>query len=44
MPAYSYEAVDKLGKKKRGNIEAASPDRAQSMLKGEGLIPIKVSE
>ena len=44
MPAYSYEAVDKLGKKKRGNIEVASPDRAQSMLKGEGLIPIKVSE
>ena len=44
MPAYSYEAVDKLGKKKRGNIEAASPDRAQSMLKGEGLIPLKVSE
>jgi len=44
MPAYTYEAVDKLGKKKRGNIEAASPDRAQSMLKGEGLIPLKVSE
>ena len=44
MPAYAYEAVDKMGKKKRGNIEAASPDRAQSMLKGEGLIPLKVSE
>ena len=44
MPAYAYEAVDKMGKKKRGNIEAASTDRAQSMLKGEGLIPLKVSE
>ena len=44
MPAYSYEAVDKMGKRKRGNIEAASTDRAQSMLKGEGLIPLKVSE
>ena len=44
MPAYSYEAVDKMGRKKRGNIEAASTDRAQSMLKGEGLIPLKVSE
>ena len=44
MPAYAYEAVDKMGKKKRGNIEAATPDRAQSMLKGEGLIPLKVSE
>ncbi len=44
MPAYAYEAVDKMGRKKRGNIEAASPDRAQSMLKGEGLIPLKVSE
>jgi type IV pilus assembly protein PilC len=44
MPAYAYEAVDKMGRKKRGNIEAVSPDRAQSMLKGEGLIPLKVSE
>ena len=44
MPAYAYEAVDKMGRKKRGNIEAASTDRAQSMLKGEGLIPLKVSE
>ena len=44
MPAYAYEAVDKMGRKKRGNIEATTPDRAQSMLKGEGLIPLKVSE
>ncbi|MBQ6105588.1 MAG: type II secretion system F family protein [Lachnospiraceae bacterium] len=44
MPAYAYEAVDKMGRKKRGNIEATSPDRAQTMLKGEGLIPLKVSE
>lgn len=44
MPAYAYEAVDKMGRKKRGNIEAASPDRAQTMLKGEGLIPLKVNE
>lgn len=44
MPAYAYEAVDKMGRRKRGNIEATSPDRAQSMLKGEGLIPLKVSE
>lgn len=44
MPAYAYEAVDKMGKRKRGNIEATTPDRAQSMLKGEGLIPLKVSE
>lgn len=44
MPAYAYEAVDKMGKRKKGNIEATTPDRAQSMLKGEGLIPLKVSE
>ncbi len=44
MPAYAYEAVDKMGRRKKGNIEAASPDRAQTMLKGEGLIPLKVSE
>ena len=44
MPAYAYEAVDKMGRRKKGNIEAASPDRAQTMLKGEVLIPLKVSE
>ena len=44
MPAYAYEAVDKMGRRKKGNIEAASPDRAQSMLKGEGLIPLSVHE
>ncbi len=44
MAVYAYEAVDKMGKRKRGNIEATTPDRAQSMLKGEGLVPLKVSE
>ena len=44
MPAYMYEAIDKMGKKKKGSIEATTPDRAQTMLKGEGLIPLKISE
>ena len=44
MPTYAYEAVDKMGRKKKGNIEAASPDRALTMLKGEGVIPLQVKE
>ncbi len=44
MATYQYVAVDKMGKEKKGSIDAATPDRAQSMLKSEGLLPIKVSE
>lgn len=44
MATYQYTAVDKFGKEKKGSIDATTPDRAASMLKGEGLLPIKVSE
>ena len=44
MASFQYEAVDKFGKSKRGSIDAASLDRASSMLKAEGLIPTKVTE
>ncbi len=44
MATYNYVAVDRLGKEKKGAIDATTPDRAQSMLKAEGLIPVKVTE
>ncbi len=44
MATFTYTAVDKLGKQKRGNIDALNPDRAMVALKAEGLIPVKVQE
>lgn len=44
MAAFTYTAVDKFGKQKKGNIESTSVDRAMSALKAEGLIPINVRE
>ena len=44
MGSYAYVAVDKFGKERKGSIEATTPDRAQVMLKAEGLIPVKVNE
>lgn len=44
MPKYSYIAVSAGGKKKKGNIEAATIEKAQDLLKLEGLTPIKVFE
>lgn len=44
MATYNYVAVDKFGKEKKGAIDATTPDRAQSMLKSEGLVPVKVTE
>lgn len=44
MASYSYVAVDRYGKEKKGSIDATTPDRAQSTLKAEGLIPVKITE
>ena len=44
MAAFTYTAIDKFGKEKRGNIEAVSVDGAQTALKAEGLVPVKVQE
>ena len=44
MATYQYAAVDKFGKEKKGSIDATTPDRAASMLKGEGLLPVKITE
>ncbi len=44
MATFTYTAIDKFGKQKRGNIDATSTDRAMSALKAEGLVPVKVQE
>ena len=44
MATFQYTAVDKFGRQKKGSIDATAADRAAAMLKGEGLMPIKVTE
>lgn len=44
MPGFSYVAVDKRGKEKRGSLEAETRERALEQLKTEGLIPVSVRE
>lgn len=44
MPGFSYVAVDKRGKEKRGSLEAETRERALEQLKAEGLIPVSIRE
>lgn len=44
MAGFSYVAVDKRGKEKRGSLEAETRERALEQLKAEGLIPVSVRE
>lgn len=44
MPGFSYVAVDKRGKEKRGSLETETRERALEQLKAEGLIPVSVRE
>mgnify|MGYP004637658789 FL=1 len=44
MPGFSYVAVDKRGKEKRGSLEAETRERALEQLKAEGLLPVSVRE
>lgn len=44
MPGFSYVAVDKRGKEKRGSLEAETRERVLEQLKAEGLIPVSVRE
>ncbi len=43
MPAFSYEAINQLGKKTTGTVEAESPALAERQLVDRGYIPIKVT-
>ena len=44
MPGFTYVAVDKRGKEKRGNVEADNRERVVELLKNDGLIPVSVKE
>lgn len=44
MPGFSYVAVDKRGKEKRGSLETENRERAMEQLKADGLIPVSVRE
>lgn len=44
MPSFSYTAIGKNGKEKKGSIEAAEMQKVYDTLKSEGLIPVSVKE
>lgn len=44
MPGFSYVAVDKSGREKRGNIEAENREKVTEILKGQELLPLSVKE
>lgn len=44
MPGYSYVAIDKKGREKRGKMDAASRDKVTELIKSDGLIPVSVKE
>ncbi len=44
MASYSYRAIGKDGKIKKGSMEAASSDKVISSLKSGGFIPVSVTE
>ncbi len=44
MPGFSYIAVDRNGKEKKGSIQADTREKALETLKSGGLIPVSVRE
>ncbi len=44
MPAFAYEAIDLVGKRKRGNAEAATAAALARTLEGQGLMVLEVQE
>ena len=44
MPGYSYVAVDKRGKEKRGRMEADNRENVSEQLKKDGLFPVSIQE
>ena len=44
MPGFTYVAVDKKGKEKKGSIEADTREKVIDILKNDGLIPVSVKE
>lgn len=44
MPLYRYDSYNRRGIKATGTIDAASEAAAKELLRGQGLMPIKISE
>ena len=44
MPTYSYQAINEVGTTVSGTLEADTPDLAEMMLAGRGLIPSRIKE
>lgn len=44
MAEYVYTAIDRAGKKKKGNISAETSDKAKEKLKQDGMVPIDLKE
>jgi len=44
VPLFKYNAFNKLGKNVSGTIEASTIQTAKELLKGQGLMPIKINE
>lgn len=44
MPLYKYEAFSRRGTKSAGNIDAATLQGAKELLRGQGLMPISITE
>ena len=42
MPGFTYVAIDKKGKEKRGNIDADSREKVVDILKNDGFIPVSI--
>lgn len=44
MAEYIYQAIDKTGKTKKGNIEADTLEKAKAQIKSEGMTILKIEE
>lgn len=44
MPLYKYDSFNKRGGRVSGSIDAASPQAARQLLRGQGLMPVSISE
>ena len=44
MPLYQYESFTRLGKKVSGSVDASSLQMAKEILRGQGLMPISITE
>lgn len=44
MANFTYVAIDKMGKEKKGTVEAENKEKALMLVKGKGLTPLSVAE